>query len=62
MLYVSKIYLLTLLKISYEVFIGLLLLAAVMAIISLLVGDKYYFTKKINNLKRYMYGHNTITK
>ena len=55
-LYVAKIYLLTLLKISYEVFIGLLLIAAVMAIISFIVGDKYYFTKQINKLRRYMYG------
>lgn len=55
-LYVAKIYLLTLLKISYEVFIGLVLLGVVMAIISTVVGDKYYFTKKINKIRRYIYG------
>ena len=55
-LYVAKIYLLTLLKISYEVFIGLVLLGVVMAIISFMVGDKYYFTKKLNKLRRYING------
>lgn len=53
-LYVAKIYLLTLFKISYEVFIGLVLLGVVMAIISFMVGDKYYFTKKLNKLRRYV--------
>lgn len=56
MLYVAKIYALALLKISYEVFIGLVLLGVVMAIISFIEGDKYYFTKKINKLRRYIYG------
>lgn len=56
MLYVLKIYVLALLKISYETFIGLLLIGVVMAIISFVLGDKYYFTKKINKLRRYMYG------
>ena len=56
MLYVLKIYALALLKISYETFIGLLLIGVVMAIISFVLGDKYYFTKKINKLRRYMYG------
>lgn len=55
-LYVAKIYLLTLFKISYEVFIGLVLIGVVMAIISFIAGDKYYFTKKINKLRRYIYG------
>lgn len=56
LLYVAKIYLLMLLKISYEVTIGLLFLTVLMAIISLTVGDKYYFTKKIEKLRRYVYG------
>ena len=51
-----KICCLALLKIGYEVFIGLLVLSVVMAIISLIAGDKCYFTKKINKLRRYMYG------
>lgn len=55
-LYVAKIYALALLKISYEVFIGLLLITVVMATISFIAGDKYYFTKKINKLRRYIYG------
>lgn len=55
-LYVAKIYLLTLLKITYEVFIGLVLLGVVMSSISFVLGDKYYFTKKINKLRRYIYG------
>lgn len=54
-LYVAKIYVLTLLKISYEVFIGLLLIVVLMASIRLVVGDKYYFTKKLAKLRGYMY-------
>lgn len=53
-LYVIKIYFLALLKIGYEVFIGLLVLSVIMAILS--YKDKRYFTKKINKLRRYMYG------
>lgn len=56
LVYVIKICCLTLLKISYEVFIGLLFLTALATIISLIVGDKYYFIKKIDKLRRYMYG------
>lgn len=55
-LYVAKIYLLTLFKISYEVFIGLVLIGVVMAIISFIAGDKYHFIKLINKLRRYIYG------
>lgn len=55
-LYVAKIYLLTLLKISYEALIAAAIILSLMTIISFMLGDKYYFTKKINNLKRYIYG------
>lgn len=56
LLYVIKICCLTLLKISYEVFIGLLFLTVLATIISLVVGDKYYFIKILNKLRSYMYG------
>ena len=62
LLYVTKIYLLALLKITYEVFIGLIITMLLMAIISLIKGDKYYFRNKIDKLRRYMYGSKTITK
>lgn len=55
-LHVAKIYALALLKISYEVFIGLIFIALLMAIISLVVDDKCYFIKKLDKLRRYMYG------
>lgn len=55
-LFVAKIYLLTLLKISYGLTRGLLLITVLMAIISTVVGDKYFFIKKINKLRRYIYG------
>lgn len=55
-LYVTKIYFLCLLKISYEVIIGLLFLTVLIGMISLTVGDKYYFLKKLNKLKEYIYG------
>lgn len=55
-LYVTKIYFLCLLKISYEVIIGLLFLIVLAGIISLTVGDKYYFIKKLEKLRRYIYG------
>lgn len=55
-LYVAKIYLLTLLKISYEVLLGLLLITVLMASIRLITDDKHYFTKRISKLRRYMYG------
>lgn len=56
LLYVTKIYLLALLKISYELVIGLIVTMLLMAIISLIREDKYYFRKKIDKLRRYMYG------
>lgn len=55
-LYVTKIYFLCLLKISYEVIIGLLFLIVLAGIISLTAGDKYYFIKKLEKLRRYIYG------
>ena len=55
-LYVTKIYFLCLLKISYEIIIGLLFLTVLAGIISLTVGDKYYFIKKLEKLRRYIYG------
>lgn len=48
MLYVSKIYILTLLKISYEVGICLMVSLLIMALITYLKGDKAYFRRKIN--------------
>ena len=54
--YVTKIYFLCLLKISYEVIIGLLFLTVLIGMISLTAGDKYYFLKKLNKLIRYIYG------
>ena len=55
-LYVTKIYFLCLLKISYEIIIGLLFLTVLIGMISLTAGDKYYFLKKLNKLKEYIYG------
>ena len=51
-----KICCLALLKLGYEVFIGLLFLTALATIISFIVGDKYYFIKILNKLRSYMYG------
>ena len=56
MLYVSEIFFLSLLKISYELLIGFLFVAVVMGIIRLHTRDNSYFTKKLEKLKRYMYG------
>lgn len=58
MLYVSKIYILALLKISYEALITALIILSLMTAIRYLTRDKYYFTKKINKLRRYMHGVN----
>lgn len=55
-LYVAEIYVLALLKISYEVITGLLFLSVLMASVRLILGDKYYFTKKIEKLRRYVHG------
>ncbi|MCF0149680.1 MAG: hypothetical protein HUJ77_14945 [Clostridium sp.] len=55
-MYITKIYFLALLKITYEVFVGLIITMILMAIISIIKGDKCYFRKKIDKLWRYMYG------
>ena len=54
--YVTKIYILTLLKISYELLIGLIIIMFLMAIIRFISGDRYYFTKKLNKIRRYILG------
>lgn len=48
-----KVYYLTLLKISYEIFIILIVVAIVMAIIRFIKGDKAYFSKKLDKLIRW---------
>lgn len=60
LLYVIKIYVLSLLKITYELSIGLIVTMLVMAIIS--HKDKYYFRKKLDKLRRYINESNTIKK
>lgn len=57
-MYVLKIYLLTLLKISYEVGICLISLLAVMALIRIITKDKAVFTKMLLKLKEELYGVN----
>ncbi len=57
-MYVLKIYLLTLLKISYEVGICLICLLAVMALIRIITKDKAVFTKMLLKLKEELYGVN----
>lgn len=58
LLYAAEIYLLTLLKISYEVGICLICLLAVMALIRITTKDKAVFTKRLLKLKEKMYGIN----
>lgn len=58
LLYAAEIYLLTLLKISYEVGICLISLLAVMALIRITTKDKAVFTKRLLKLKEKMYGIN----
>ena len=53
MLNASKIFFLSLLKISYELLIGFLFVAVVMGIIRLHTRDNAYFTKKLNSIRRY---------
>lgn len=53
-LYVAKIYLLTLLKISYKVGIGLIVAISIMALIAYLKEDKAIFTKGYRKLRRYL--------
>ena len=56
LLYVIKIYALALLKISYEALIAALIILSLMITIRYLTKDKAIFTKKISELRRYMYG------
>lgn len=56
MLYVSKIYILALLKISYEALIAALIILSVMTAIRYLTKDKAIFTKSIEVFRRYIYG------
>ena len=55
MLDASKIFFLSLLKISYELLIGFLFVTVVMGIIRLYTRDNAYFTKKLDKLRR-VYG------
>lgn len=55
-MYVLKIYLLTLLKITYEVGICLIVSVISMALITYIKGDKAIFTKQIDKLRGYLYG------
>ena len=49
-----QIYILTILKISYELGLSLLILLGLMNIASLLKGDKCLFTKAYMKFRRYM--------
>ena len=50
-----SIYTLTILKITYELGISLLILLGLMSIASLIKGDKCLFTKAYKRLRRYMF-------
>lgn len=54
LLYVTKIYFLALLKISYEALISLAIILSIMATIRYLTKDKAIFTKQLINLRRYI--------
>lgn len=56
LLYVIKIYYLTLLKISYEALISLAIILSLMTAIRYLTKDKAVFSKNIEKFRRYMYG------
>lgn len=47
-----KLYILALLKISYEISIGLMCIVFLMVIIRFLKGDKYFFTKILIKVRR----------
>ena len=49
-----QVYILTLLKITYEFGLSLLILLGLMSIASLIKGDKCLFTKAYKRLRRYM--------
>lgn len=53
-MYVLKIYLLTLLKISYEIGMCLIVSLLIMALIAYLKEDKAIFTKGYRKLRRYL--------
>ena len=50
-----QVYILTLLKITYEFGLSLLILLGLMSIASLIKGDKCLFTKAYKRLRRYMF-------
>ncbi|MBS5886024.1 hypothetical protein [Clostridium sp.] len=56
--YVTKIYILTLLKMSYVLVIQIVFLLAVMALIRIITKDKAVFTKMLLKLKEGLYGVN----
>ena len=49
-----QVYILTLLKITYEFGLSLLILLGLMSIASLIKGDKCLFTKAYKKFRRYM--------
>lgn len=61
-MHVAKIYLLTLLKMSYVVGIYLLILLVAMVLITKAKGDKCYFTKKFYKFRRLIYGYSINIK
>ena len=48
----TRIYILCLLKISFEILIGLIGLVLIMAVIRFIKKDEYYFTKKFRKVRR----------
>lgn len=54
MLYVSKIYILTLIKISLGIGIYLLIILSLMAITRYVTKDKAIFTKQLIKMRRYI--------
>lgn len=54
----TGIYILALLKISYEILIGLICVVITMIAIRFIKKDKCYFTKKFLRIRRYIYGIN----
>lgn len=54
----TGIYILALLKISYEMLIGLICVVLTMIAIRFITKDKCYFTKKFLKFRRYIYGIN----
>lgn len=54
----TGIYILALLKISYEMLIGLICVVLTMIAIRFITKDKCYFTKKFLRIRRYINGIN----